>query len=259
MQTFKIFMSNLGYARGINGGLVHHTRYMHRHFYCTPLAQEQTLSQVRALLEKEDPDVCCFVEIDKGSATSANFNQLEALITHKYVFSDIENKYGQMSWLRGLAFTRGKSNAFMSKRRFAFEKLYLRSGAKRLLYKIHLASNLTLFFVHFSLKQSVRSDQLAQVAKIIQDTAGEVILLGDFNILTGMKELKPLLRETSMILLNEEDRPTFFFHKRHLTLDLCLCSPSLASHAALRIVPQPYSDHAALILEVQIDPARFHV
>src|SRR2546421_44911 len=113
MAEHKILLSNLGYMRGINGALSHHLRYAHRHFYCSVTAQKKALQQLAAILEREDPDICCFVEIDKGSSGSANFNQLEALVNEKYHFSDIENKYGQKSLLRSLPFSRGKSNAFL--------------------------------------------------------------------------------------------------------------------------------------------------
>lgn len=240
-------MSNLGYARGIDGTLMQHLRYAHRHVYCSRTVQEQTLRQLRELVMREDPDVCCFVEIDQGSFDSANFNQLEMLLTEKYAFSDIENKYGQQSPLRRFPMTRGKSNAFIARQRLHYEKIYFTHGRKRLIYKLTLAPQLTLFFAHFSLKKTVREEQLRQVGRIVADTPGDIIFMGDFNILTGIRELKPLL-DDGLVLLNREDSPTFRFHRRQSVLDLCLCSSGIARQAELTIVPQPYSDHAALLL-----------
>jgi endonuclease/exonuclease/phosphatase family metal-dependent hydrolase len=250
MTFSRILMSNIGYARGINGCLAHHVFFAHRHFYCTPEVQEQALTQLNQLIAQEDPDLCCFVEIDKGSLSSANFNQLEKLTGEKYAYYDIENKYGEMSRLRHWPLTRGKSNAFMAKHSVKYEKLYFRHGTKRLVYKITLDAHLTLFFAHFSLKKAVRAEQLQQVKEMIAQTPGEVIFLGDFNVLTGLQEIAPLVQENHLMLLNREDNPTFTFHRTKLVLDLCLCSRQIASRIKLRVVPQPYSDHAALLLDL---------
>ena len=244
----SILMSNLGYLRGINGCLAHHFRYAYRHIYCPRHVQEACIKQVIHLIEEAQPDICCFVEIDKGSASSAKFNQLEALVSERYPFFDIENKYGRLSRLRSLPLTKGKSNGFLSRRSLSYEKIFFTHGTKRLIYKIAVEPNVTLFFAHFSLNKNKRVHQLRQTWELIQETPGEIILLGDFNIHSGFGEVAPLLRENRLILMNREDEPTFTFHTVRLPLDLCLCSSGLAKRANLKIIPQPYSDHAALLL-----------
>lgn len=250
MFPYKILMGNLGYMRGINGALSQHLRYAHRHFYCSGAVQEKSLKLLSELIAQHDPDLCCFVEIDKGSSDSRHFNQLERLVNAKYPFSDIENKYGEGSRLRTFGLTKGKSNAFLSKRALPFQKIYFEHGVKRLIYRMQLAHDLTLFFAHFSLKEKVRVQQLRHARRLMDETPGESILLGDFNILTGFRELEPLTGDGSITLLNDADTPTFFFHKRKLVLDLCLATPGIAKRATLHVVPQPYSDHAALLLEI---------
>jgi len=245
-----ILMSNLGYLRGIDGRLIQHLLYAHRHFYCSVDIQKRSLQQLIALMEEEDPDLCCFVEIDKGSSTSANFNQIEMLISDKYPFFDIENKYAHDSKLRQLPRSKGKSNAFVAKHNYVFEKMSFEYGTKRLIYRIELRAGLTLFFAHFSLKRQVRAQQLLQLRRMLAETQGEHILLGDFNILTGLGELQPLLRDSEHVLLNKEDVPTFTFHRFVRLLDLCICSKTLASRIELKVIPQPYSDHAALLLKL---------
>src|SRR5690606_19729847 len=110
------------------------------------------------------------VEIDKGSLDSAYFNQLEALASEHYPFFDIENKYGPTSRLRQMRLTKGKSNGFLAKASFPYEKIYFTSGTKRLIYKIMLEPGLTLFFAHFSLKKAVRVQQLLQIRELIKQT-----------------------------------------------------------------------------------------
>ncbi len=251
-HTYKILLSNLGYARGISGKFSHHVRYLHRHFYCSPTVQKNALRQLGTLITREDPDLCCFVEIDKGSFTSGGYNQLHALMDAKYPHFDIENKYGPTSQLRSFFVTRGKSNGFMAKHDFPHERIYFRHGTKRLVYKITLAPRLFLFFSHLSLNRSVRRAQLLEVRELMDGVSGEVVFLGDFNILSGLSELSALLEHPGIVLLNQEDVPTFTFHKRELLLDLCFCSVGLAASSRLTVVPQAYSDHAALVLEVTV-------
>lgn len=248
MRTYKILMSNLGYARGISGSLADHLRYAHRHFYCSAKIQKDSLRQLSKIIADEDPDICCFMEIDKGSFSSAGLNQLQELIDEKYSFSDIENKYAVKSQLRSFPMSMGKSNAFLAKHNFSHEKLYFPIGIKRLIYKISLDHHLTLFFAHFSLSKSVRAKQILKTRDLMQKTKGEVVFMGDFNILSGLREIGPLLDCGRFKLLNQIDATTFTFHTRKLVLDLCICSVSLVPQALLEIVPQSYSDHAALVL-----------
>lgn len=246
----KILMSNLGYLRGIDGRLLSHFRYAYRHVYSPVAAQKKILQQLISIIKHEDPDICCFVEIDKGSISSANFNQLSHLIDDNYAFYDIENKYNPASGLRLLSFLRGKSNAFVAKRAFAFEKIYFEHGIKRLIYKIHLSEDLTLFFAHFSLKKKIRTLQLEQMGRLLKEMPGNNLFMGDFNILCGVQELAPLLDVGEFVLLNDLEVPTFKFHRSSKMLDLCICPVSLACRLSLRIIQQPFSDHEALLLEI---------
>jgi hypothetical protein len=249
-KNFRIFFSNIGYAKGINGCLQHHLLYSYRHLYCPADIQKKVFNQINAVIEKEDPDLCCFVEIEQGMLEKIKYNEHNILLSGEYKYFDLENKYGRQSWLRNLPWMQGKSNAFMSKTKLPYEKIFFEFGIKRLVYKIHLSKNITIFFAHFSLKESVRQRQLQHVKKLFKQTKGEIIFLGDFNILTGLKELEPLFNQ-SLILINDPTKPTFTFHKSSLLLDLCLCSKEIAPYLSLTIHPQPYSDHAALIVDIK--------
>ena len=249
MAHHKILFSNLGYARGISGRLSEHIRYLHRHFYCSLPVQKRALQQFCQLIREEKPDVCCLVEIDQGLDGPKRFNQLEMLISEIYPFSDIENKYGKESFFRSFAATAGKSNAFISKQTLVFEKLFFKHGIKRLIYKIQLENNITLFFAHFSLNKKVRTQQIKEAAELIAEVRGEAIFLGDFNILSGLSEIAPLLKN-GLVLLNRAEDPTFFFHKQKRILDLCICTKNISEYMRLKVVQQSYTDHAALIIEI---------
>lgn len=246
----KIFFSNLGYARGIDGSLKQHLTRAGRHFYNKVLVQEHVLNQAKAIITAEDPDLCCFVEIDQGSIHSARFNQIEALMDKDYRYHDIAGKYGEDSRYHKMFLHEGKSNAFMAKGPVPFERLYMKHGTKRLIYKITLAG-ITVLFAHFSLNNKTRTKQFEEMRNIVADIGGEIIIMADFNIMAGFKELEPLLKENNLRVLNKEEDHTFQFHKRKLTLDLCICSDTLVEKSFLKIIPQPFSDHAALMVEIK--------
>lgn len=246
----KILFSNIGYAKGIDGSLWQHVVMSGRHFYCPVPVQQQVLNQMRAIIDDTQPDICCFVEVDSGSFHSAGLNHIEALKDEAYRFHDISAKYGEDNALRNFWFHRGKSNGFIARAEFPFERLYFKNGTKRLVYKIGLADGITLYFAHFSLNRQTRLHQFNEI-KALVGVPGEVIILADFNIMAGFSELKPLIDDGNLRLLNDEAEPTFRFHTRQRTLDLCLCSASLADRLSLRVIPQPFSDHAALLVELQ--------
>jgi endonuclease/exonuclease/phosphatase family metal-dependent hydrolase len=249
-MSYKILFSNLGYARGINGSLWHHVSRIGRYFYSSIPAQEQSLGPFKDIIVREQPDLCCVVEIDRGSFNSAYYNQLQFLTDDDYKFHDIADKYGEGNPIGRLPLHQGKSNAFLAKKETIFEKLYFINGSKRLIYKIDLSGDIVLFFAHFSLNRKVRAAQFSEVNNLVKVAGKNVIILADFNIFQGFSELQPLLDGLDLVVLNDEAEPTFTFHKRKLALDLCICSRNLVSRAKLRVIPQPFSDHAALLVEV---------
>lgn len=247
---WKILMSNLGYARGLNGSLGHHLRYAHRHIYCSKSTQEKVLREFKQIILREQPDLCCLVEIDKGGFFSANLNQIEALLDPHYHFHDIANKYGSKKGFSFLPVIASKCNAFFAHRPLEFERIYLARGFKRLVYKIQLEPELTLFFAHFSLKREVRLRQFVELGELLKKLNSDAIVMGDFNILTGLEEIGPWMEEAGLVLLNDPKETTFRFHNQRKLLDLCFCSAPLKARARLRVLEQHYSDHAALMLEV---------
>ncbi|MBU0860129.1 MAG: hypothetical protein KJ667_09330, partial [Alphaproteobacteria bacterium] len=175
-MAYKILFSNIGYAKGINGSLRQHIDYFGRHFYCSVPTQRQILSQLKAIITSEHPALCCFVEIDRGSLQTAQFNQLSALLDDHYAFSDIADKYGDRSLVGRLPLHRGKSNALLANHALNFERLYFRHGTKRLIYNVTLPAtipgNIHVFFAHFSLNAHTRARQFAEMRRLILDTPG---------------------------------------------------------------------------------------
>lgn len=247
----KILFSNIGYAKGIGGSLAEHARGLMRHFYSPQTVQKTALSKLRSMIDAEKPDLCCFVEIDQGSFHSSYFNQIQALMDDEYHFHDIAGKYGENSWLGKMPLHTGKSSAFMARQSLLFERLYFLHGSKRLIYRITLPDETQVLFAHFSLNRKTRQFQFREVHQLIDQAKRETILLADFNIMHGFAELRPLIEETGLVVLNREEDHTFTFHRRRLALDLCLCSKNIAPRASVRILPQDFSDHDALLVTVE--------
>ena len=246
---YRVLFSNIGYAKGIDGSLKQHITRIGRHLYCNVPIQQEVLKQLQTIMIQEEPDLCCFVEIDQGSFHSGCFNQIHALLDNVYRFYDIADKYGKNSSMGKLPLYIGKSNGFLAKKPLAFERLYLSHGTKRLLYRLTLPDDVQLFFAHFSLNKKVRAQQFAELQKLVAQAPGEVIILADFNIMSGFDEIRGLIQQGDMTLMNNKTEHTFVFHKMKRVLDLCLCSKGLKDRLRLKVIPQIYSDHAALLIE----------
>lgn len=246
----RILFSNLGYAKGIDGTLWQHITRAGRHLYCPIPVQMDVLDKVRSMLIQQRPDIACFVEVDQGSLHTGYLDHLSHIRGQEYLFFDAANKYGDDNWRRFNPLSANRANAFIARTTPEFERLYFVNGTKRLVYKIHLDGGIVLLFAHFSLMRNVREKQFREIHDIISSHKGSVILMGDFNIMHGFEELSPLLQNTDLAIVNDETKPTFRFYNRNLILDLCLCSKDLHDHVKLDIIPQPYSDHEALLLDV---------
>jgi hypothetical protein len=245
----RILFSNLGYARGIDGTLPQLIKRFYRFIYCRQAIQKDILNYLKTMMNEEDPDLCCFVEIHQGGRFVNKLNQLHSLVCDKYPHFDIANKYGEDNPVRYLPFHRGRSNGFMAKQDYRYKHIYFKHGTKRLIYEITLDNNRTILFTHFSLNAYTRARQFKHIAEYVNQLDTEVILLADFNIFQGFIELDDFIKDTGLVILNNEANATFTLHKKRLALDLCLCSPVLANKAKLKIIDQPFSDHDALLVE----------
>ncbi len=247
----RILVSNIGYARDIDGALLTHFIRSHRHFYTTYYTQKTSLDTYLEIVKKLKPDICCMIEIDSGSFTSGGFNQFEYLIDSVYPFRDISSKYAIGGKLSNFFMTQGKSNGFMANREYEFERLYLSIGSKRLVYRIVLEKGLVLFFTHLSLKKIVRRQQMKELRIIADKENCDVIIAGDFNILAGIDEIDVFTGDGCYQLLNNPEEGTFSLFGKHYLLDLCIVSKSIVTQTSLQIIDQPFSDHDGLFIMVE--------
>ncbi len=241
-QKFRILLLNVGYGTALDGSVRDYLLRVYRYLYTPRQIMRKVRQAIHGLMQREEPDVCCFVEIHGKSGC----------IPHPYVYacSDVANKYGARSVLRKLPFFRDNCNGFYSKDDVAFEKVYFKSGTKKLIYAIKLRPDLSLLIVHFSLNRRVRAKQCEELKEII-DARENVIVCGDFNIFRGTGELQKLADACDLQIISPEDA-TFPSVKPRKTLDLFLCPRAMGDVSARVMQDVQASDHLPVMLEMTL-------
>ncbi len=121
----KVLLLNAGYCAGLDGSyhdyIFHSSRYLH-----TPQKIMQAVeSSIFSLVSREQPDICCFLELHKHSALIQDLRE--------YRCHDVENKYGINSLLRHLPFFSRNCNGFFSRKNVPFKKYFFEKGTKKLM------------------------------------------------------------------------------------------------------------------------------
>jgi endonuclease/exonuclease/phosphatase family metal-dependent hydrolase len=250
-MNHRILVSNIGYARNIDGSVLAHLRQSRHHLRTSVRSQKIALDAYKNIIAAVQPDICCMIEIDTGSPTSSGFDQFAYLLHPDYPLRDVVGKYAVSSRLSKFWLTRGKSNGFMAKRPYRFNRYYLSHGSKRLLYRIELEKGLVLFFTHLSLNSQTRLKQIQELRAFADKETGDVLIAGDFNILAGPDELKTFTRDGRYTLLNDSALGTFTLLGRHYLLDICLATSHTVPRTSIEVIDQPFSDHDALLITVE--------
>ena len=242
MAAYKILLTNFEYGTGLNGSFYDYCRSFYRYLYCPSGTQKKSLGALKRLIEREQPDLSCIVEMGT--------RQMPALKDDHYAYSDIENKYGANSLLRKLPLFKNRSNAFLSKKKLAFAQHFFKYGTKKLIYEIFLNKNTSLFLAHFSLNRKTRQKQFEEIKALIKDKK-RVIVCGDFNIFKGFGELRSLIKKSRLKIANQTTDWTFPACRPTRALDLFIHSDTI-SVKNLRVAPDQFSDHSAVILEIDL-------
>lgn len=241
----KVLLYNLAYCTGVDGSV---PKYISRNFnHVLPWARKKTgiVDRVEEMLDREQPDVCCFAEIDCDSP-------LIARMQRHYPYSNVSHKYAKDGWHQHCPVIRKKGNAVFSKRPCTMEKHYFPSGTKRLLYEVSVENGPSVFASHFSLGHRTRTKQIEFLSDIVHSRKKPTVVCGDFNIFRGISELRALIEKTGLVLANNPEHGTFPSHRPKKLLDLFLHSPDLPV-ASMRVLNDVrLSDHLPIVLELAI-------
>ena len=238
-MKLKILLLNLGYCTGLNGSLQHYFLRFYRYLYTPRNIQNGILQKLRNIIAREQPDLCCLLEITKP--------QMKTLLNKQYRYPMLENKYGKKSMLYYLPVFRKKCNGFLARKGVPFKRYFFRHGTKKLVYAISLPNNLTVVMAHFSLIRSTREKQFKEVKQLITGKK-KAIVCGDFNIFDGLEEVAPLLEQTNMRIMQTD--VTFPAYKPKRALDLFICSKNLKTSCT--VLNDQLSDHLPVVLEVEL-------
>ena len=232
---------NLGYATGLDGSMRSYLTQWYRYIYTPRRIIRQVRQSIYGLMHRENPDVCCFVEIHRR----------HGFVPHPHAYtSHIDNKYGRFSLLRLLPFFRDNCNGFLSHQPLHFRKRYFKNGSKKLIYDIDLGNGMALLLMHFSLRRDTRKRQCRELRQMLKDRPN-VILCGDFNIFRGTGELHALAEACNLNIVNAR-MPTFPAAHPRRALDLFLCPKSLSHVSAQVMRDVQVSDHLPVLLEMVV-------
>jgi endonuclease/exonuclease/phosphatase family metal-dependent hydrolase len=121
---------------------------------------------------------------------------------------------------------------------------------KRLVIEVRLPE-LTVFLVHLALKYRPRQQQLLDLAAIVAQVRGPVVVAGDFNVFRGDGELAGFMAATGLKSANPYGIPSHPSRAPHRQLDFILHSDGF--HSLDFQAPQiPYSDHVPLIWDFEV-------
>lgn len=241
----KIIFYNIAFGTGLDGSWKHYLMRVWR-FLWTPLS---TLKNIAELLRKERADIICLAEVDNGSFRSRFRCQATALAGWlKYRFFRTQNKYVPWSIWRFMTVVRNQHDAVLSHHEGEVKTHYLRSGMQRTVLEF-IVKGVSIFVVHLAvLSRKVRREQMEDLAEIIKECPRPYLVCGDFNLHTGLSEIKDFIKRTKMKLVRTPK--TFPSFKPNRTIDLFLSSPGLKVKAA-GIIKAPFSDHLPVWVKLE--------
>jgi len=246
----RILFYNLGYGRGHDGSLRSYLLHAYRFVYSPRRQQRAVLDRVVELIERERPDVFAGAEVVTGSFRNAYFDQHRYLIDHltgRPVAEAAVSKYGE-TVLNLAPFHVGNCNNILAFQSATIREHYLTKSRKKLVFRVELAT-VTIFAVHLPLISSDRHAQLLELATLVNETSGDVVVCGDFNIFDGTDELA-ILREQTDLVVAGTGEPTFPSAAPRLQLDVFLYRINgFADPPRVRVLEHRVSDHRPIVLD----------
>ncbi len=243
----KVLFWNLGYAREFDGSSARFITHGHRVPSHPHTFQHRTLTQMAELVQAEAPDVFLCAEVSSGAFHNRSFDQYEYLkTTLNPENSEFFVKYGQER-LAALPFHKGNGNAAYTFVPSTITPLHLSRGSKTLVTKVEIGP-VTCFGVHLSLLPTVRRTQLEELAQIVKQCEGDVVVGGDFNLFRGLRELLPFAKQTGLALALPL-KPTFPSHRPRYLLDVFLYRFSTPRTVTASVLQSRLSDHLPVLFE----------
>ncbi len=237
--------------------LLYNIRYAtgHKRGYHLPLPfagffkrTEVNLGRITAFIAAQNPDIVALVEVDSGSYRCGYCCQAQTIAEALGFSCVVESKYANGSLAQRLPVLNKQANALLARAGIVDHQFhYFAEGVKRLVIQTDLQA-VAIFVVHLSLKYRHRQNQLEQLHSLLDSTAKEVIIAGDFNTFWGSRELNLFLAATGLRNANPRNTPSHPSHAPQRQLDFILHSSGIRIDN-FYIPDVRLSDHAPLICD----------
>jgi endonuclease/exonuclease/phosphatase family metal-dependent hydrolase len=216
------------------------------------------LEQISNFIKDNKPDVVGLVEVDLGSYRSKGKNQAEEIAEMMEHYHTFKTKYADSSIMHKFPVLNKQGNAFISKDSKQNEQFhFFDKGMKRLVIELE-CDGVSIWLVHLALSFKARHLQLSTLYSMLEKRRKEnkpVIVMGDFNIFLGVKELNLFLQATGLknpcaendILTYPSWRP-----KRQLDFILHTEDITVTNIQAEQVI---FSDHLPLICDIEVKKA----
>jgi len=222
------------------------------------ISSKKTVEGVKNLLSSKKPDIVGFTEIDAGSFRSHFINQIDFLSKGLGFNSEsYESKYLSPLFYHLIPIIRKQCNALIS--RFKFKKKahhYFSRGVKKLVLEVELEKpRLSLYLVHLALTYGARKKQLEELSTILSYNKNKKVVMGDFNLTRGEKELNAFLGKNSLFSASVKGKSansfTFPSWKPKKQFDFVLVSKGIRvkNH---EIIPSNFSDHLPVMVDLEV-------
>ncbi len=242
----RIMVYNIAYGTGCPNSLYSHLATAHRYLR----VPERALEDIVRYVDSIAPDLLGLIEIDTGSYRTKYLNQVEYVARHLKRYHCSSVKYDTNGLGRLIPILRKQANAILTKKKFS-EKHYhfFPTGFKKLIIEVDF-EGVRFFLIHLAINKRVRKNQLRHLSELVKGRR-PVIVAGDFNTFSGIKEIHSFKREAELVNPNTKNLPTYPSWRATRQLDFILCSKEIEIND-FTVPDVKYSDHKPLLLDYSI-------
>lgn len=242
-DTIRILTLNIEYCASITRG---YWQYLTSAWKYVIPHNVNAISNIARVINKEDVDICTFVEIDGGSFRTLHGNNLKKLanktVLKKFHFFPVRKILNLVN----------QGNGILTKYDITDTQNFqlVRHGEHRALSLSKISVNnkiVTILTTQLALGKFSRKRELEQIAEIIKKINGPIILTGDLNT-SNEKELQAL-NDTGLIRL--ETPKTFPSWKPKRRIDYIYYSKDFGVLKYYVIDELKVSDHLPILAELR--------
>lgn len=234
---------NVGYLTGMTGRRGEYVTHAGQFFFRHTKRRERIAQNITKLTEEEKPDILFLEEVWN--------DRYMAHVKKQFTESHVDIKYKPGGFFRLPPFFRGHCNGLFLRDPGQVSKLFLKNGAKKLVYQVDIHGGPSLFFSHLALGKNTRKKQFAELSSLVCQK-DQVLVAGDFNIFKGVSEIEGLLRSANLNIANDLSCKTFPAYRPKHAIDLFLVSPTIIVKQVKVLDNIQLSDHLPVLIDIEV-------